>query len=163
MEVNPLDRYPHAFFATHLRQLTDRITEASKVIFDEYGIATDPRTVSILIYLSGTRAATTADIALALGHSHQLASQRIAKLIDQGLVQSYVDRRDSRRRPHRLTRKGAGEVKKLVPLIERFEQVFSALFAEIETDLSVAARRALQAIEQRPLQLRYAADDVPNS
>ena len=154
-ERNPLQQYPNAFVATFLRRLSDEISRESQAIFEERGISADPKSVSVLLCVA-QQPATTAEIAQALGHSHQLASQRVARLLGQGLVESDVDTTDSRCRPLRLTRNGRDEVRRLLPVMERLEQVFRELFTEIGADVPAVAQAMLRALSKRAIGERLA-------
>lgn len=155
MMAAPFNRYPNAFLATYLRRLADRISDASVAILRDHGIAVEPRTVSVLLFAADNTGSTTADVAQTLGISHQLASQRIARLIDQGLITTRTDPHDSRRRPIRLTRRGDREVKKILPVIARFDRVFEQLVREEAADLPDIINRVFDALSRESLAQRY--------
>lgn len=155
--IEPLRHYNSALLAYYLRRLSDKISEETGPLLEERGIELAPRTVSVALSLSAHPGATTTDLADWLGLSHQLVSQRLAKLIASGLAEHEVSPADRRRRQHLLTAKGEEEVEKMKPFLADVQRIFDELFGQIQVDLLAAARKAIHALEDRTITQRFRA------
>ena len=86
--------------------------------------------------------ATASELAVGLGITKQGAAKVLQQLLDDGYVEQYVDRRDSRNRPVRLTRRGRAAVKTSVriqaEMQRRWEEHVSA--ADVETLVTTLER-----------------------
>ena len=140
--------------ATKLRQLADQISLESRPILRQRGISTDPKTISVLMFVAGKSRTTTAEIARALGLSHQLATQRVNRLLDQQLIEIVSDSSDSRLRPVQLAAEGEAEVRQLTPVIEQLDAVLRQVFEEIDSDPVAIANDMFEALSQHSLQTR---------
>ncbi len=140
-----------AFIANQLDQLAELIVAQGEALLLETGISIPPRAVSTLLLIGERGEISAADIAELLRQPHQVATQRITLLIDEGVIDRAPDPHDGRRKILKLTAKGRKQYQKLRSRLETAAQIFAALFDEIECDLSVTVRRAAEALTQRSL------------
>jgi len=146
-----------AFVANQLERLVDIIMLQGHALLEDAGLVIPSRAVSAVLLIGEHGTLSAADIASALAQPHQLVTQRIELLIDLGVVERITDPTDGRRKLIELTRVGHDQLKRLQARLVESEQAFSALFAEIECDLSSIAERAIHALERDPLLNRIQA------
>ena len=142
---NPVERFPHAFLASHLTQLSDRIHTLSLKLFRRHGIAVEPKCVSVLMLVAHSPL-SAADIANTLALSHQLVTQRLNKLKKGGYLQVVPDTQDARRRVATATELGKAEILRILPVLEALDRVFESIFEQVG-DLPDLLRRTQQNID----------------
>ena len=134
--------------------LSQRIEEQTRPLFDDAGITVPVRSCSLLTALDAAGEATAADLARALGQSHQLVVQKCPALLRLGLVTQHADPADARRKIFRLTDEGRDQLRRIDAYSVRISEVYRGLFAEVG-DVHGAILRALDALARRPLQDRF--------
>lgn len=149
-------KYQHAFLGNQISRLLDLIDEQSVAFLGDAAISVPSRAVSTVLMLHERGQVSTADIAAELKQPHQLATQRVEALIALGLVSRINDPKDGRRKILELTDKGKQEVTLLLARLAEAEQIFLDLSEEIQSDLSAATLRAIDALSRTPLAARAA-------
>jgi len=147
-----------AFLARRLNTLAELIAEQGQSLLADKGGALDARLSSTLYAVHARPGASVADIAEALGLSHQLASYRIKALRQAGLISQSRDPRDRKRYVIGLTREGGEALAALERSMDAACRAYDALFEEIGGDLFALAGRAIGALRARPLKMRAQAD-----
>ena len=145
-----LDSHPlrGAFVANALEQLAGVIVEQGDALLRDAGLDFPARAASTVLLLGERPRISAADLAKALGQTHQLVTQRVDLLIELGIVSRAGDPGDARRRILVLTAKGKRQLKVLQTRLTLAEAAFAALSAEIGCDLSGAARSAIAALQR---------------
>ena len=77
--------------------LSQRIEEQTRPLFGEAGIIVPVRSCSLLTALRTAGEASAADLARALGQSHQLVVQKCPALLRLGLITQHADPSDAGR------------------------------------------------------------------
>lgn len=134
--------------------LSQRIEEQTRPLFDDAGIIVPVRSCSLLTALGEAGEASAAELARALGQSHQLVVQKCPALLRLGVITQHVDPADARRKIFRLTTEGRLQLDRIEAYSIRISQVYRALFDEVG-DVHGAIRSALDALAERPLRERF--------
>ena len=130
--------------------LSQRIEEQTRPLFDAAGITVPVRSCSLLTALGKAGEASAAELARALGQSHQLVVQKCPALLRLGLITQHPDPGDARRKMLRLTDAGHDQLARIAAYGDRISGVYRTLFAEVG-DVHGAILRTLNALEARPL------------
>ena len=146
-----------AYLGKHALELTARTSEQMQRVYDSRGLNFPIEVSSVLHFLNANDGASVTEIAAGLDIPHQLAAQRIRKLLAFALVEKSQDPHDARRTALNLTRKGREASEGLIACMEDTAVIYRELFAEIGCDLTAALGRAINAIEQRSLIERFEA------
>lgn len=130
--------------------LSQRIEEQTRPLFDDAGITIPVRSCSLLTALDAAGEATAAELARALGQSHQLVVQKCPALLRLGVITQHADPADARRKIFRLTDRGRDQLRRLDAYGARIAEVYRTLFEEVG-DVHGAIRKALNALADKPL------------
>lgn len=133
--------------------LSQRIEEQTRELFDDAGIIIPVRSCSLLTALRQAGEASAAELARALGQSHQLVVQKCPALLRLGLVTQHADPADARRKLFRLTDKGAAQMALLDSYTAGISAVYERLFEETG-DAHAILLKTLRALQDRPLRER---------
>ena len=150
----PTDLDDVTFLGRLSEALSQRIEEQTRPLFDDAGITIPVRSCSLLTALNNAGEATAADLARALGQSHQLVIQKCPALLRLGLVTQHADPRDARRKIFRLTDAGRDQLCRLDAYSAKIGDVYRALFEEVG-DVHGAIVKALEALADKPLVERF--------
>jgi DNA-binding MarR family transcriptional regulator len=134
--------------------LSMRIEEQTRPLFDDAGITVPVRSCSLLSALGEAGEASAAELARALGQSHQLVVQKCPALLRLGLVTQHADPADARRKIFRLTDAGRDQLSRIEAYSVRISEVYRSLFDEVG-DAHGVILRTLEALETRPLRERF--------
>ena len=147
-----------------LRRVSQRIATEGDAYMRQTGVATSATSTAILAYVERNERTSIADIAQALGYSHQAVAQAVETLERGGLMQSSVAVEDLRKRLLSLTNVGRREFEKVEAVADRAAIVFAEVFDEIGVDLFKTLRAFEVALDRRPLVGRLLEhDDGPKS
>ena len=149
-----LDGLRPAFVAHLAERFSDDLCASSQALAETAGLKAPPRTHSVLLFLLTKGPASLTEIARTDGQSHQLLASRLDPLEKLGLIERFVDPKDGRRRPFKLTRLGRKEALVVRANIEAHARAMEELFSEIGVDLVSALDDALEALRKRPLEDR---------
>jgi DNA-binding MarR family transcriptional regulator len=133
--------------------LSQRIEEQTRPLFDDAGITVPVRSCSLLTALLKADEASAADLARALGQSHQLVIQKCPALLRLGFITQHADPADARRKIFRLTDAGRDQLARIDAYSVRISEVYRALFEEVG-DVHGAILKALKALADKPLSER---------
>lgn len=133
--------------------LSQRIEEQTRPLFDAAGIVVPVRSCSLLTALGKAGEASAAELARALGQSHQLVIQKCPALLRLGLVTQHADPADARRKIFRLTDAGRDQLARIDAYAARISGVYRSLFEEVG-DVHGVILKALTALADRPLSER---------
>ena len=124
-------------------------------IYTQRGLVIPVETSSTLAYLYHKQSAALSDIAGALDVPHQLAAQRVAKLLKLNLIDKQPDHQDARRSVLQLTVSGDKQAELLNHCMEDMAVVYAALYREIDCDLPVKLQLAIDALKHKNLATRF--------
>ncbi len=147
----------NTFLGRLLDQLSAVVEDQTAAVFEQAGVIIPVRSCSMMVTLDLRTDASTADLADALGITHQLATQKLGKLMKLGLVRRQPDPADARRKRVVLTDLGRAQLDRLHGTTPLFERAYAGLFAEIG-DLAQTLRSARAALHHRSIAERGAAE-----
>lgn len=124
--------HKNAFVDSRLHKLRVLITEQSDELFLQVGIQVSSSCISILLYLLKESQRNIAQIANALGYSHQLIAHRLKSLEKNDFVKRSVDCRDRRKLLISLTADGEEEAKKISEILPVISTVFENIFRDLD-------------------------------
>ena len=107
--------------------------------------------LSPLLLLKEQGPLSTSDIAKQLEDSHQLTTQRINALQNEGYIKSAQDKSDLRRRTNSLTAKGKREAAKIEVLAHQLEMAYESLFKEMDADLFRLVNESIVKLRRKPI------------
>jgi DNA-binding MarR family transcriptional regulator len=154
------DRPPAMDFADELgpgyinlvvRRLGQRIAGAGDAYMRQTGLKTSATSTAILAYVARHDLTPIADVAQALGYSHQAVAKAAEAMGKSGLMQSRATAEDLRKRLLSLTDKGRQEAEMVDAVAMRAAAVFGEVFDEIGVDVFNALRALETALDRRPL------------
>lgn len=134
--------------------LSMRIEEQTRPLFDAAGITVPVRSCSLLTALETAGEASAAELARALGQSHQLVIQKCPALLRLGLITQHADPADARRKIFRLTEAGYDQQRRIDAYSARISDVYRSLFEEVG-DVHRAILKTLDALADKPLSERF--------
>ncbi len=130
--------------------LSQRIEEQTRPLFDDAGITIPVRSCSLLTALDAAGEASAAELARALGQSHQLVVQKCPALLRLGVITQHADPADARRKILRLTDAGRDQLRRIDDYSAKISDVYRTLFEEVG-DVHGAILKALNALADKPL------------
>lgn len=130
--------------------LGQRIEEQTRPLFDDAGITIPVRSCSLLTALDAAGEASAAELARALGQSHQLVVQKCPALLRLGVITQHADPADARRKILRLTDAGRDQLRRIDDYSAKISDVYRTLFEEVG-DVHGAILKALNALADKSL------------
>ena len=130
--------------------LSQRIEEQTRPLFDDAGITIPVRSCSLLTALDAAGEASAAELARALGQSHQLVVQKCPALLRLGVITQHADPADARRKILRLTDAGRDQLRRIDDYSAKISDVYRTLFEEVG-DVHGAILKALNALADKSL------------
>lgn len=143
-----------AFLAHTARRLADLLVAQGTEMLHANGLQTPSSSVSTILHLRDVEATTVTDLAKVFGHTHQMAAQRIAGLVERGLVERVCNKNDRRSSLVSLTSAGHKEASQLANIVVRASAALDGLFKETGCDLTEAILAAERHLQGRPLLAR---------
>lgn len=134
-----------------VRRVAQRIAAGGDAYFRHKGVASAAASTAVLTYIARHEGASIADIASALGYTHQAVAKAVHAMEKAKLVRTVASADDLRKRRVSLTRDGKREAIELDALAEHAAKVFAEIFDEIGVDLFKALRDFEHATDRRPL------------
>ncbi len=134
-----------------VRRVSQRIAAAGDAYMRQTGISTRATSTAILAYVARHENTAIADIAQALGYSHQAVAKAVEAMEKAGLMQSSATKEDLRKKLIALTREGRRDAELVERVAQRAAIVFDEVFAEIGVDVFKALRSFEDALDRRPL------------
>jgi DNA-binding MarR family transcriptional regulator len=134
--------------------LLNCIIDQLGVALESSGVGLKPIATGTLNFLHHAGPRSIAQIAEALGYSHQLTSKRVAWLVDQELARLEDDPDDRRRRRVILTDLGKEHAERLMLFVPKLDRAFSELFEELGVDLREKIIEAERSLNRYPLEQR---------
>lgn len=126
-------------------------------IYVQYGLTIPVEVSSCLDLLSRHPIITLTDLATALSIPHQLAAQRVHKLMALNLISKHPDTHDKRRSLLRLTETGSQQANTLRQCMRDMAQVYEQLYQEIGCHLPSKLQQAIDALKSKNLSQRVEA------
>lgn len=134
-----------------VRRLAQRIASAGDAYMRQTGVKAAATSTAMLAYIARHDHAAIAEVAQALGYSHQAVAKAVEAMEKGGLIQSSAAPDDLRKRLLSLTERGREEADTVDEVARRAAAVFADVFDEIGVDLFSALRAFEMALDRRPL------------
>jgi len=142
-----------------------RMDQLFTLLYDQMEDGLKARGLTLRGYVTGTVQTlfhagpkSVSDLSSEMKLSHQLATQRVKYLVDQGFAQIDPDPDDKRRKLVSLTDEGQLEAEKLQAFLPELMAAYDDLFDEIGVDMHQAVLDATKSLEARPLVQRFKID-----
>lgn len=134
-----------------VRRVAQRIAASGDAYFRQTGATAAAGSTAVLTYVARHDGASIADIAAALGYTHQAVAKAVHTMEKADLVRTATSEADLRKRKVSLTPEGKREAVEMDAVADRAAQVFGEIFEEIGVDLFQALRAFEHATDRRPL------------
>ncbi len=142
-----------------VRRVAQRIAAAGDAYIRATGASTAAGSTAILAFIARHDGAAIADVAAALGYTHQAVAKAVNGMEAAGLVTSTASDEDLRKRAISLTAAGRREAAGVQQVADKADAVFREVFDEIGVDLFKALRDFERATDRRPLLGRLLEQD----
>jgi len=144
-----------------------RMDQLFTLLYDQMEDGLKARGLTLRGYVTGTVQTlfhagpkSVSELAAEMKLSHQLATQRVKYLVDQGFAKIDPDPDDKRRKLVSLTDVGRVEAEKLQEFIPALMSAYDDLFAEVGVDMHQAVLVATKSLEARPLVQRFKEENT---
>jgi len=115
--------------------MSDRIMRDGALIYKTYNIPFNPKWFPLVFHLKTMGEANIKEISSSLGFSHPAIILIIKELEKEGLVISYVDEKDKRKRMVKLTDKAHQLIVKMEPVWQKIKATMSQVLKENDIEL----------------------------
>jgi len=139
---------------TQLRHLIDLLDGAVSAAYEEAGIDYRPRYTPVMRALEGGEPHTVSQIAEAAGITQPAATQTVALMIKEGLLESSPGVRDARQKVVRLSARGQALLPQLHLCWQAARAAADSLDGDMPYPLSDALAAAIAALQQQPFGAR---------
>jgi len=120
--------------ATRIRRLLELLLRDGKHVYQAAGVDFEVRWFAVFHLLTQRSPLSVTEIAKALGQRHPTVIQVIEELIERGLLRSFPDNADGRRRQIGLTAEGRRLARRLQPIWRAFEEAGREITTEDGND-----------------------------
>ncbi len=97
--------------------------------------------ISLVLAIHTQGPLSSTELASHIGLSRQLIESRLKQSVADGFFVSVPDERDSRKRVYDIAPKAKAEAEQIVTIMQEFEDVYDALWEEIEVNLHGAGAK----------------------
>lgn len=146
-----IDKLDSGFLAHFSRRLAELIIEQASEITEAHGITAPITAISTIFFLTDTGSVTVAELAEALGVTHQMTTQRANTLEKLGLIYRKPNPQDKRAKTIHLTKLGMKEDKLLRSIMRDLNLIFDQLNEEVGCELMSKIRLAELALVEKSL------------
>jgi DNA-binding MarR family transcriptional regulator/predicted N-acetyltransferase YhbS len=136
-------------FGTRLRRLVDRMMRDVSRVYAALGVDFESRWFPTLYLLGRHSPLSITQIARALGLTHPAINQVTTAMAKRGLLTSWKDKTDERRRFVELSAKGRETIRVLTPVWDTITESTRELLAESNTDLMSQIARLEEALNRK--------------
>lgn len=138
--------------ASRLKRLTDRLLRGGSEVYESLGLEFEPSWFTLFYLLYAKEAPVSIlEAADSLKVSHPAVIQTAQILLRRGLVRSFQDRADRRKRLLVLTPKGKRLAESLKPVWDGFSSAVSDLFREAGVDMLGALRKVESRLDEEDI------------
>ncbi len=144
-----------SYMSHFARRLADLINEQGTEVLTELNLTTPVTSISAMQFIDQNQDITVSDLAQALHVTHQMATQRINKLIQLKLVKRTQKTNNQKAKNIMLTPLGLAEIKSLQPFMKKMQLIFTRLESETGFELTQAIYKTEVSLRLNPLKDRY--------
>ena len=138
--------------SSRMKRLTDRIMRGASKVYKSLNFDFEPRWFTVFYLLNSTSVPMSiSEIANSLKISHPAVIQRTQMLIKRGLIKTFQDDEDRRKRLVVVTEKGRDLASKLQPIWNDFEIATARLFESIGVDILHVVNKIERALDEREI------------
>jgi len=131
----------------------------AKPVYENIGIIFPVIASSTVSVIGNNQTASLLDIARALDVPHQLAAQRIKKLLQLDIISTHKDIRDKRKTNYQLTELGKTQNDLLNLYLSKADNVFSELNDELDLDLMALLQQVNESFAGKSLFQRIFSEE----
>lgn len=131
----------------------------AKPVYESIGIVFPVIASSTVNFIGKSQSASLLDVARALDIPHQLAAQRIKKLLKLNIISPHKDTGDKRKTNYQLTEFGKIQNEFLKLYLSKAENVFSDLNDEIGIDLMALLQQVNKSFIEKDLYQRIFSEE----
>jgi DNA-binding MarR family transcriptional regulator/N-acetylglutamate synthase-like GNAT family acetyltransferase len=143
--------------ASRLRGIYDILIRDAVRIYNEENVDFEPRWFTLVMLLKERGSLSVMEVAKTLNMTHPAVNQISNALEKKGLIRSYADQEDKRRRILKLSTKGIKLIDSLSPLWEQIEIAVTDLIYEVRPDLLDILSELENALERKSIYSRIKA------
>ncbi|MCB1646148.1 MAG: MarR family transcriptional regulator [Pseudomonadales bacterium] len=155
MTEDTIAQLGHLALGSRLKRIVDRLMQDGVLIYRDSGTDFQPRWFPLFYALAEHGPDSVTRLANKLGVSHPSVNQTATEMKKAGLIATYKDSRDRRRRVLALTTQGKSLVPLLKPVWNRIERSLTGLVEEAAPDLLQALSALEAALERQSFYQRY--------
>ncbi len=152
---NPAGLNRKAYLGKLALDLVHLSSEQVLAVYAERGLLIPVEASSTLSYLNQHDNSALSNIGAALEIPHQLAAQRVSKLMQLGLLKKRPDKNDGRRSVLELSKLGKQQAEILLQCMEDMAVIYEQIYREIECDLPAKLQSAIDALKNKNLLTRF--------
>lgn len=130
------NNFPTLHLINRLKRSLDRLTLDTHKVYQQVGSKFEPRWFPIFMYLHDQGPSAVKDIAHGLGVTHPAVTQIANELTSKGLVATYRDTKDRRKRVLALTVQGKQIYAETEPLWRQLDRAIHDLIRAVSPDLN---------------------------
>ncbi len=152
------DSFPQGDFylARASANFAEFLAQQAQQVYTQMGLRLPVAATSTFDLIAEKGQLSIADVARALGRSHQSASQQVKTLHKAGLLEVKTSEQDARARLYVLTADGRTQHELLKKLKAPIEEAYRQLFEELGFNLTNALEQATSVLSAKPLPDRIA-------
>lgn len=147
-------------FGAILFRASELISAQGAQVFEELGFSLHANKISIVLALYTKGAMSSTELSKHIGISRQVLENRLKGSVKDGFFTSLPDPSDSRRRIYDISPQAQPEAERIVAIMKDFEQVYDAMWQEIEVNIELGLKKMERALKRKPLISRL-CDDFP--
>ena len=141
--------------SNRLKRLSDRLMQDGIRIYRDAGVEFEPRWFPLYYYLIVQGPSAVMDIAKGLGIGHPAVSQVAKEMIAAGLLASYKDARDKRKRLLAMTMKGRGLLPEMQIIWDDIRAALEEIVQEPQTHFLEILTTVEREMEKRSFHERF--------
>ena len=141
-------------FGAILLRASELIATQGQEVFEALNISLPANRISLVLAIHTQGPLSSTELASHIGLSRQLIESRLKQSVADGFFVSVPDERDSRKRVYDIAPKAKAEAAQIVTIMQEFEDVYDALWEEIEVNLEASLKSMEQALKKQSLLTR---------
>ena len=119
-------------FGAILLRASELIATQGQEVFEALNISLPANRISLVLAIHTQGPLSSTELASHIGLSRQLIESRLKQSVADGFFVSVPDERDSRKRVYDIAPKAKAEAAQIVTIMQEFEDVYDAIWEEIE-------------------------------
>lgn len=148
---------------SRLKRLSDRLMQDGIRVYRDAGNTFEPKWFPVYYFLSHVGPSAVTDIARGLGVTHPSVNQVAKEMVAAGLVASYKDTKDKRKRVLALTKQGKSQLPELEGIWNDIQAALQELLEETQVDFLGYVETLERGLDKRSFHERFLERHKPDS